>query len=163
MSTACLEGASTVAPTLPFQLTRPTDGALFGDVLILLATIAALYFGFKTISRHPWIPTSISLAILFYAAVDRAWWNTARVEVDELGVREVRWMGSSEDEPFIPWGEVTGFTCAGGALFPVISDDARVVLHGRDNISKIEITRYLDRFPDFARVVTDKVRPLAAP
>lgn len=163
MNTACLEGAAIIAPTLPLQLARPTDGALVGDVLILLATIAALYFGFKTVSRHPWIPTSISLAILFYAAVDRSWWNTARVVVDEVGVRLEPWIGWTGDELVLPWGEVTGFTCEGGALFPVISDDARVVLHGRDNISKIEIPRYLEPFPDFARVIADRVRPLAAP
>lgn len=162
MSAGCLEGAATVVPTLPLQLTRPTDGALFGDVAILLATIAILYFAFKAISSHPWIPTSISLAIILYAALDRAWWNTARIVVDELGVREVRWVEWSGAETFIPWGEVAGFTCEGGSLFPVISDDARVVLHGRDNISKIEIPRYLHPFPEFARVVMDKVRPLAA-
>lgn len=172
MSAACLDGAATAMPALPFELTRPTDGALLGDALILLALIAALYFGFKIISRHPWIPTSISLAVLFYAAVDRAWWNTARVVVDEAGVSYRPWMG---DDVFIAWGEVLGFSCEGGSLFPIVSDDARVVLHGRkgperadadsatENISKIEIPRFLDRFPELARVVADKVRPLAAP
>lgn len=163
MNTGCLDGAASVAPTLPFQLERPTDGALLADVAILLATIAALYFAFKAISRHPWIPTSIALAVLLYAGLDRTWWNTARVEVDEAGVRQVPWMGWTGDERFMAWGEVAGFTCEGGALFPVVSDDTRVVLHGRDNVSKIEIPRYLDPFPDFARVVADRVRPLAAP
>ncbi|HRE92597.1 MAG TPA: hypothetical protein PK095_25995, partial [Myxococcota bacterium] len=83
------------------------------DVAILLLVIAALYFAFKAISRHPWIPTSLALAVLLYAAVDRAWWNTARVVMDAAGVRLEPWLG---DDVALIWAEVAGFTCEGGAL-----------------------------------------------
>lgn len=160
MSAECLEGAAAVAPGLPIEAIRPTDLALFGDVAILLAVIAALYFAFKAISRHPWIPTSLSLAALMYAGVDRTWWNTSRVTVDADTVSYRPWVGADQRLLF---ADITGFTCEGGSLFPVVSDDSRIVLHGRDDISKIEIPRFLDRFPDIARVVADKVRPLPAP
>lgn len=158
----CFEGltGATTAPPLPLEALRPVDVALLADVLILLAVIAVLYFSFKLISGHPWIPTSIALAILFYAGVDERWWNTASVVIDGEGVQLRPHVGA---DVRLTWGEVHTVGCEGGSLFPIVQDDTRLVLLGRDGISKIEIPRFLDRYPELATVVVSHVPAASSP
>lgn len=155
--------STSVAPPLPIIGERPVDGALLADVGILLAVIALLYLAFRAISKHPWIPTSISLAALFYLGVDVRWWNTRSVTADDQGITLSPWVGA---DTRLAWAAIDTLACRDGNLFPIVQDDARVVVSGKGasgDILEIEISRFLDRFDDLAAVLARRVQPRPAP
>lgn len=141
-------------PNPPITLTRPTDGALLGDVLVLLAVIGLIYLVAKKLTQRPVVLTSVLLAFVFYVLVDQRWWNTAKVVVDEAGVSVTPHIGA---ETSLTWSRIHGARCGSGHLFPVFQDDATLVLDGLDeggNKVEIAISRFLDRFSEIPAFVT---------
>ncbi len=159
----CLDGIeSTVAtrasPAESVSAQRPTDLALAGDVLLLLVVIGLIYAAFRAIAKNPWLPTSLALAIMFYALVNVRWWNLAEVSVDAAGLTSRSWVG---DPVKLAWSELTALGCISGELFPVFQDDASLVVSGPVDAdgksSKIEIPRFLDRYPEVAAFIRSHV------
>lgn len=151
-------GTAGISDAGPLSAKRPTDLSLAGDVVLLLAVIGLIYAAFRTIAKNPWLPTSLALAIVFYALVNVRWWNTAEVSVDIAGLTSRPWIG---DPVHLVWSDLTALGCASGDLFPVFQDDASLVVSGPvgadGKASKIEISRFLDRYPEVAAFVLSHV------
>lgn len=162
----CLVVEVPARPNPPITLTRPTDGALLGDVLVLLAVIGLIYLVAKKLTQRPVVLTSVVLAFVFYVLVDARWWNTAQVVVDETGVRATPHIGA---ETFLAWSRIHGARCSSGHLFPIFQDDATLVLDGLDeagNKVEIAISRFLDRYSEIPAFVTTHIprsRPISRP
>jgi len=155
-----LESAAAGIASQPESLSaqRPTDLALAGDVLLLLAVIGLIYAALRAIAKNPWLPTSLALAVLFYTLVNVRWWNLAEVSVDATGLTSSSWVG---DPVHFVWSDLTALGCVSGELFPVFQDDASLVVSGPvdadGKFSNIEIPRFLDRYPEVAAFIRSHV------
>ena len=107
------------------------SGERVGDMLIGLAFLALIYFlgvFFKKSGLpglEPAVFTGVVMGILMFTVVNTEYWQMESVTADSEGLTIIRYTSSDSS---IKWSEVKDIRMDDGSAFPVVTDDASLVL-----------------------------------
>ncbi len=135
------------------------------DLGLFLALIALVYLGFRLLrdaalpNLRPYVGTSVVLAAVMFGAMDEGLWNLAGLDADAAGLTMRRHVGA---DVRLPWADVASVRFDRGDPWPVVTDDARLVLAAADDGPVVNVPSSLPDAAGLARLIARKVASAAA-